>query len=164
MSGPAGQPGATDPSRMRRESRYFVLYLLVSAGALAVDYGLLLVLSKGFGIHHLLANPISFTTGAIIAYLGSVYWVFDRRKLDNRSLEFGSFVAIGVGGLLVNQLFIWLGTDLAGYDVAISKLFAAGASFVFQLCRPPLGAVRLSRPIDQIDSGNHAGQADDEER
>lgn len=106
-------------------------YLVVSAVALAADVGLLSLLSAGFGAHYLIANPIAFATGAMIAYLGSVHWAFRNRKFSNRGVELLIFVAIGVGGLAVNESVLWLGIEVAALSLIVAKLAAAATSFVF---------------------------------
>ena len=115
----------------RVEIRFLVLYFLVSGGALAIDYGLFALMTKVFGIHHLIANPISFTTGSVFAYFGSICWIFEKRRFDSKSVEFIGFVLIGIGALGVNVAVVWFVTDYIGIEVLISKVFAAGASFLF---------------------------------
>jgi putative flippase GtrA len=106
-------------------------YLVVSAGALAVDLGLLYFLSVGFGAHYLIANPIAFTLGALVAYFGSVHWAFRSRKMANSGLELAIFVAIGVGGLAVNEAMMWLGIEIAALSLLFAKVAAAVTSFAF---------------------------------
>ncbi len=119
------------PAAAKAESRRIILYFLVSLVALVIDFALLLLFTEVFGIHHLIANPISFTSGAVFAYVGSVLWIFDTRRFDNRSVEFIGFILIGLAGLLVNEGAIWLAKDLAGFALVPAKLFAAGCSFCF---------------------------------
>ena len=106
-------------------------YLVVSAGALAVDVGLLYALSVGLGAHYLVANPISFTLGALVAYFGSVHWAFRSRRMSNTGLEMAIFVAIGVGGLAVNETMMWLGIEFAALSLVFAKAAAAVTSFAF---------------------------------
>lgn len=115
----------------RVEVRFLFLYFLVSGGALTIDYGLFALMTKVFEIHHLIANPISFTTGSVFAYFGSIWWIFEKRRFDSKSVEFVGFVLIGIGALGVNIAVVWIVTDFIGVEVLISKIFAAGASFIF---------------------------------
>ena len=41
------------------------------------------------------------------------------------------FVAIGVGGLAVNEIVLWLGIEVAALSLIVAKLAAAATSFVF---------------------------------
>ncbi len=106
-------------------------YLVVSAGALAVDVATLYVLSVGFGAHYLLANPIAFTLGALVAYVGSVRWAFRNRRMSNSGLELAIFVTIGVGGLAVNEAMMWLSIEFVALSLLFAKAAAAVTSFAF---------------------------------
>lgn len=106
-------------------------YALVSAAALAVDYGtfaLAVAVSPG---RYLAANVLGFLTGVTAAYIGSVLWVFSERRYDNRVIEFALFAAAGVGGLAVGSAVLAAGVEWMKLDPRIAKLAAVGASFVF---------------------------------
>jgi len=106
-------------------------YFVVSLFALAVDYGLLIIIHGVFGLELLIANAISFSCGAVVAYAGSIFWVFGHRRLEQPKKEFLLFFAIGLGGLLINEAVLWLFSAVNSMPYQISKVFAAGSSFVF---------------------------------
>mgnify|MGYP001325270355 FL=1 len=106
-------------------------YLAVSAAALAVDFSLLFLLSQGLGAHYLIANPIAFALGALVAYLGSIHWAFRHRKVSHKGLELALFIAIGVGGLAVNEAVLWFGIEVAALSLLFAKAAAAATSFGF---------------------------------
>ena len=108
-----------------------IRYLAVSAVALAVDFSLLFLLSEALGAHYLIANPIAFALGALVAYVGSVHWAFRHRKVSNRRLELAIFLAIGLGGLAVNEGILWLGIEVAALSLLFAKAAAAATSFAF---------------------------------
>ncbi len=112
-------------------SAEFSRYLAVSAAALAVDFCLLYLLSAVLGAHYLVANPIAFALGALVAYVGSVHWAFRHRKMANTGLEMTIFIAIGVGGLAVNEGMLWLGMEVAAMSLLFAKSAAAVTSFAF---------------------------------
>ncbi|MGZ7070659.1 MAG: GtrA family protein, partial [Methanobacterium sp.] len=68
---------------------------------------------------------IAFTLGLIANYLLSISWVFNKRTLDNIWSEFTIFAAIGIIGLVLNELIIWLFTDYVGLFYLLSKIIAA---------------------------------------
>ena len=70
---PKAQITLITPNGRRILSGELSRYLVVSAVALAADVGLLSLLSAGFGAPYLIANPIAFAMGAMIAYFGSVH-------------------------------------------------------------------------------------------
>ena len=89
-----------------------------------MDYGFLFLLTEVFGIHYLLSATISFILGLITNYLLSVVWVFNNRKLANRWAEFGVFAIIGVIGLGLNALIMYLCTDKIGIHYMLSKIIS----------------------------------------
>jgi putative flippase GtrA len=128
LSKQANKPGKSGQNRLSGEIiRYFIVSLL----ALATDYGLLILFRETFGLELLLANAISFSSGAVVAYAGSIFWVFGHRRIGRPHREFILFFAIGLGGLLVNEAVLWIFTSAITVPYQISKLFAAGSSFVF---------------------------------
>ena len=106
-------------------------YFVVSCLALGVDYGLLVWLTEAYQVHYLVSGAAGFVAGAVVAYLGSVCWVFSARRLSDRGQEVTLFVLIGVGGLGLNELVLWSLTDYVALHYSASKLAAAGAGFVF---------------------------------
>jgi putative flippase GtrA len=122
------KPGKLSQNRLSGEVfRYFVVSLL----ALGTDFGLLILFHETFGLELLLANAISFSSGAVVAYAGSILWVFGHRRVDRPHKEFILFFAIGLGGLLVNEAVLWVFASASTIPYQVSKLFAAGSSFVF---------------------------------
>jgi putative flippase GtrA len=105
-------------------------YAVVSAIALAADYSLLLALTGFAGWPYLWANAVSFLTGAIVAYVLSVRFVFRTHRLHNRQLEITGFVVIGLAGLAVSQLVMFITVGKLGIDLLLAKTAAAGCSFV----------------------------------
>ena len=106
-------------------------YFLLSFVALGTDLGLFFVLENYLGVNYLLANPISFLAGLTVIYLGSIFWVFRHRAVENRLLEFVGFCAIGVGGFFVNELALWLFVDWFSAIPIVAKGIAAVCSFIF---------------------------------
>ncbi len=97
-------------------------YLFVGGAAFLVDYGLLVLLTEVFGLHYLVSATISFIAGLIVNYLLSTSWIFRKSKMENKWAEFLIFSIIGVVGLLLNNLLLYLFTDLAHIHYMISKL------------------------------------------
>jgi putative flippase GtrA len=108
----------------------FLRYFAASAGALGIDFGLYAV-SIRLGLPYAAAALLGFTAGAVAAYLASVRWVFESRSIHSASLEFGLFVAVGVGGLLLTETLLWLFIERLGCPPMLSKLGSAGFVFVF---------------------------------
>jgi putative flippase GtrA len=100
-------------------------YFGSSGVAFVVDLSLLYIITEWFGVHYLISNIIASVTAMVSNYLLSVLWVFSRRSINNRTAEFTIFMLTGVAGLGLNQLLLWLFTDVVGIYYMISKFFAA---------------------------------------
>jgi len=118
------------PLAGRRTAMEFVRYFIASGGALAVDFGLYR-LSLGLGLAYPVAAVIGFCAGAVVAYMASIAWVFEARSVRRAGIEFGVFVAIGVAGLALTELLLWLQVERFGLPPLWSKIGAAGVVFVF---------------------------------
>lgn len=108
----------------------FVRYLVVSLVALALDTAVLL--GAATVVHYLVAASLGFATGAFASYLMATRWVFRRRRLaQRRRTEFGLYALVGVLGLGLNDLVIFLAVDLGGLSLLGAKVLAAGITFLF---------------------------------
>lgn len=106
-------------------------YAIVGGIALVVDFGFLVGLTELFHVHYLISAAVGFALGLATNYALSVKWVFTRRSLDSRVAEATIFGAVGVVGLVFNELFIWVFTDLAGFHYAGSKVISAVLVFLW---------------------------------
>ena len=108
----------------------FARYFAASGAALGVDIGLY-QLSMHLGCSYAVAALIGFSAGAAVAYAASVMWVFGERSVRNAALEFGLFVLVGVGGLLLTEVLLWIEISRMGLPALWSKIGASGFVFVF---------------------------------
>lgn len=106
-------------------------YFLASAVALAVDAGTLVLCTEVFGLHYLVSATLGFSLGIIVIYALSVRWVFLNRSLADRNAERLIFITIGVIGLGLTDLVLYLLTDIAGLPYGLSKVGAAATVFTF---------------------------------
>ncbi len=104
----------------------FLRYGLASAVAFSVDAVRLWLLVASGTMHYLAAATLAFCTGALVAYALSVRLVFTHRRVQSRAAELNLFVLIGLLGLGINNLVIWLGVEFAGAAPVAAK-FAASA-------------------------------------
>lgn len=106
-------------------------YAAVGGVALVVDFGFLVGLTELLHVHYLISAAVGFLFGLATNYALSVKWVFTRRTLDNRLAEATIFAAVGVAGLVLNELFIWVFTELVGLHYVGSKGISAGLVFLW---------------------------------
>lgn len=106
-------------------------YLVASAVALAIDFGLYVGLIRFAGVNYLIAAPLGFAFGLTTVYLLSVRWVFGYRRLAGRRAEFALFAVIGLAGMALNQGIIYAVVQIMPGSYEIAKLISAGMVFCF---------------------------------
>ena len=97
--------------------------------AFALDFGLLVLFTEVVHLHYLVSNIIAFMTGTSLLYVLSIFWVFSRRAIQSRHLEYWLFIIIGVAGVGFNELFIWLFTEKVHVYYLYSKIIAGSIVF-----------------------------------
>jgi putative flippase GtrA len=105
-------------------------YTIVSAMALAFDFGVFLALNAAFRLPTL-AGVIGYGCGIVLHYFLSRHFVFlaTRSKKSAHRL-FTEFVASGLIGLAVTAGVIALATTVLGWGPIVAKIVAVVASFV----------------------------------
>ncbi len=114
---------------LRKEAE-LMRYLAVSLVALAVDMAPLLLAARV--MHYLWAATIGFVLGAVVSYWLAIHWAFRHRRLAAfPKTEFAAYAAIGVVGLGVNNLVIFVGVEYFVLALWLAKAGAAAVTFVF---------------------------------
>lgn len=116
----------------RLRDRIFVLYVLASVCALAVDVGSFLALMAA-GLSATLASAVGYTLGIVAHWLLSSRTVFTGRVADrgssDRTRQKALFVASALAGLALTTAIVG-GAELSGIDPRAAKLVAIVASFL----------------------------------
>ncbi|MEX2445109.1 MAG: GtrA family protein [Alkalispirochaeta sp.] len=107
----------------------FGRYGIVSVGALSIDFAVLTLLTSGFGVYYLVSAVISYSVGLIFSYVMSVNWVFATRTSKSKAVEFSVFVGIGLLGLVLNAVTMWLFTSVIGLVYLWSRVISAGIAY-----------------------------------
>lgn len=97
-------------------------YLLAGGLSFTVDFLLLKICTDYLGIYYLLSAVIAYSAGLFVSYTLSIKWIFDRRKFKNPWAEILTFTLIGVVGLGLTSLFMWLFTGICGIYYLVSKV------------------------------------------
>lgn len=77
-----------------------------------------------FKYGYLFASSLGFVAGVGVSYLFSISWVFSNRSVKNVKLEFVIFIVIGIFGLVLNQVLMFLCMEISPfkeYIVLISE-------------------------------------------
>ena len=91
----------------------FFKYLIAGGIAFVVDFSTFELCHRLLGIHYLLAATIGFSLGLLITYICSNKFVFSQRKMaDKQAAEFTIFAIIGLVGLALTNLFMWVFVSL----------------------------------------------------
>ena len=99
-------------------------YTFVGGCAYTVDFGALFLLTDYLKIHYLISAAIAFTLGLLTNYTLSILWVFSKRTVSNKQVEFLLFALIGMVGLGFNEAIMWFFTGLVHFHYLISKLIS----------------------------------------
>jgi putative flippase GtrA len=110
---------------LREAPRYFI----ASAIALVADAALYLGLIRIADVHYLAAAPVGYAFGIAVIYLLSIHWVFTERRLSSARYEFIIFALVGIAGLALNQLVIFI--CVAGLSTGYELAKLASAAIVF---------------------------------
>ena len=123
--------GALSAKAFRRVAGEGSRYLVASGLALTLDFGVYVGLIRLAGVAYLVAAPIGFTLGLAAIYALSVRWVFTHRRLADARVEFAIFSIIGVAGLGLNQLVLFVAVDRLSAPYELAKLASAAIVFCF---------------------------------
>lgn len=104
-------------------------YFFVGGIAYSVDFSSLFILTDIVKVHYLISAAIAFTLGLITNYTLSIFWVFSKRTVADKRLEFIIFSIIGLVGLGLNEVIIWFFTETAHFHYLISKVFSTVVVF-----------------------------------
>ncbi|WP_040197998.1 GtrA family protein [Candidatus Soleaferrea massiliensis] len=110
----------------------FCRYLLVGGLATLIDFGVLFVcheyLIKADGIGLYISTALGFTAGLIFNYIMSLVFVFRKQKDKGKGLKaFLIFLFVGMVGLVLTELGMWLGVNLLHFNYLLVKVFVTGA-------------------------------------
>jgi putative flippase GtrA len=114
---------------MRALIRQFGAYGLASAAAFCLDFGIFTLLTRVADWHYLVAGAVSFTAGGVFLYALSVRYVFQFRRIERGSVELSYFVGLGVAGLVINMLAMYVAVDGLDLPALAAKVGAAGCTF-----------------------------------
>jgi len=117
-------------SKLFKLIRQIIRFSLVGVICFFIDYGLLILLTRVFGVYYLISAAISFTVSVTVNYKLSMKYVFRGKDDISKRKEFIIFVLLSIVGLVINEVFMYLFTDGMGFKYYISKI---GATIVVMI-------------------------------
>lgn len=109
----------------------FFRYSFAGVSAFLVDAGILFFLYQ-LGIHYLTASAVGFVAGMLVNFLVAKRFVFCTcSKCVGRAGEFLIYCLIGLAGLALTEVFMFLFTDVVGFYFMVSKTITASLVFIW---------------------------------
>jgi len=106
-------------------------YFWVGGVAAVVNIGMLFVFTEVCHFNYLISNILSFTLGLIVNYILSKKFVFSDDVKLSPVKEFIIYAIIGVIGLGLDTLFLWIFTEKIGIYYMISKIISTALVFIW---------------------------------
>ena len=96
---------------------------IVGVIATLIDLAVLMLLKEFMHVDVLAASAVAFSVSVIANYLLSMLFVFESSG-NSKVKELLVFVALSIGGLLLNQFIMWIGTEIMTAYYLWVKAFA----------------------------------------
>ena len=96
---------------------------IVGVIATLIDLAVLMVLKEFMKVDVLAASAVAFSVSVIANYILSMLFVF-KGSNNSKVKEFIVFVILSIGGLLINQFIMWIGTEIMTAYYLWVKAFA----------------------------------------
>lgn len=104
---------------------------IVGGIAFIIDFICLYLFKELCHFPILLANTLAFCISVIYNYVASVHWVFNINSEKDKKKQFIIFIIFSIIGLGLNDLIVWICTDIIKIYYLISKIIATAIVMVF---------------------------------
>lgn len=118
------------PTGDRFLSRSLVIYAIIGASGVLLDYLVFLLLFNLVGLHPQPANAIGTTAGITNNF--ALNSLFNFRKTDRILVRFLRFYAVGIAGIVLTAALLEVCTGLLGADPNLVKLASLPLVLLFQ--------------------------------
>lgn len=119
-----------DLVRSSKTHAQFIRYFFVAGVGLVIDFSAVIFSKEVLGLYYLIATSIGFILGLIVTYTLSNKYVFGTPK-DDPWKAFLLFGIIGLVGLGILSLAMWVLTGMLGLNYILSKALATIVVFVW---------------------------------
>lgn len=119
--------------------------VISSSAAFLCDFLTMVALVEIFHIYYLIGGAAGFIVGTSVSYLLSVKWVFSRRRVKKKTVEYAAYILLGMVGGGMNVMLLWFFTEKLSLYYMFSRISAASLVFFFNFA---------ARKIILFSSGN----------
>jgi putative flippase GtrA len=119
--------------------------LAVSVLALAVDFAILELCVRIFGVAAIPAAVIGYLVGGVVQYVLCSLWVFST-SLKNDALGFMAFTVLSLVGLGITWVVMLVVHDWWSFPVEIAKFGAVGLAFTWNFLSRKYLLFRAEKP------------------
>lgn len=116
---------------MNRLVEQILKFGVVGIIATGIDYILLIFLKEICGIDYLLASGISYSAATVFNYILTMRYVFEGKDNVSKIKEFSLFFVMSVVGLGVNQIVMWISTDILKIYYILSKILSTAIVMIY---------------------------------
>lgn len=118
------------PAALYRKFRNLILYGLIGCFTSALDFLVFTLLSGHAGLHYLASNCLSVLVGITTSFFLNRAYNF---KVKDRAVRrFSIFLSVGLFGLLLSNLILWVGVSWLGFGDSLAKLLSIVLVVFFQ--------------------------------
>jgi len=114
--------------------------------AFVIDYAVLIFLTEVCCVHYLISSAAAFLVSVTFNYILSIAFVFETDKGQSKTTQFTLFTLMSAGGLGINQLMMWLLSDLLFIPYQLSKFAATAVVMVYNFVTRKLFLERKEHP------------------
>lgn len=105
--------------------RNLILYGIIGCFTSSLDFCIFTLLSKYIGLYYIVANCISVLVGITTSFILNRSYNF--KVKDKTKTRFIIFLSIGLSGLMLSNIILWLGID----QFQLNELYTKLASIIF---------------------------------
>ena len=109
----------------------FIRYFFVGGIAAVVNISLLFIFTDLCNVNYVISNIVAFVFGLIVNYCLSKKTVFINDNSVNKYFEFIMYAIIGIIGLGIDTLMLWIFTDKFKIYYMLSKIISTMITFVW---------------------------------
>ena len=109
-------------AQILKNSKNFILYCIIGCSGALLDFILYTLLIKYFSIHYLFSNVFSTTLGITNNFFLNTYFNF--KVSDKLFKRFISFFSIGIFGMVISEVMLYILIENLGVDEIISKIIS----------------------------------------